>query len=170
MGADIHAYIEIRDRFPDEQWKSFSLGELTLQRDYQAFAALAGVRKTQGFSELIPPRGFPSDAAEVTFLDFHVPILEDHQAEQISPWHDTPCILRSNIPSNIPIVKRDGRDYADGDEYHSHSYLSLAEINECLAHAKLSLENIGTTFQATIAMMTTLEKEYDSRLVFWFDS
>lgn len=63
MGCDIHAHVEVKINGKWEHYNAPYIG-----RDYELFGNLAGVRRLT--TPVVPPRGFPDDASEVTALDF----------------------------------------------------------------------------------------------------
>lgn len=58
MGCDIHAMKESRENF---WWKNE--GEPDIDRDYELFAVLAGVRDRYGIEPVAEPKGVPEDAS-----------------------------------------------------------------------------------------------------------
>jgi len=175
MGCDIHTYIEYRHRkgsaWADGRWFSWGTKEIYLGRDYRLFAALSGQRKDIGFEELIPERGIPRDAGSVVFNEHHSLIVEDEHHVP-GALGKTDYVLRSNVRLDGIVVKRGGAEYVEAVSFsacHGHSYLTLEEIHQCLAHAGLELEKTMFFFQVTVATMEKLAETYETRLVFWYD-
>ena len=174
MGADIHAFIEYRHRKEGSDlggWDAFHQGELSLGRHYLLFAALGGIRKPyDSFTELIPPRGLPDDAASDTFIALHYPIVEEANAPSYDIFNDWPHILRSQVKPEFTVIRKGDYEYVREEGYHDHSYLSMDEIHACLEHAELPLEKTDIWFQAAVAAMAKLDEHFETRLVFWFDN
>lgn len=64
MGCDIHCFAEAKI---DGKW--IGLGETThVERNYQLFSKMAGVRQCEGVTPIAGPRGLPKDASELTKL------------------------------------------------------------------------------------------------------
>lgn len=59
MGCDIHAVIERRKTYGEDYHRWQNAGEPDIGRDYEVFAALAGVRNSDGIEPISPPRGLP---------------------------------------------------------------------------------------------------------------
>lgn len=64
MGCDIHAHIEYRWRDDDTAWWYFA--EVKIDRNYEIFAHMAGVRNQEDIEVLVPARGMPNTAAIAT--------------------------------------------------------------------------------------------------------
>jgi len=173
MGCDIEACIEYRHRkgsaWADGRWYSWGTGVMHLMRDYRLFAALSGERKSIGFEELIPARGIPDDLGSVAFNQHHTLILEGAGDEPRCLYNH---VRRLQLRPHEVVVKRGAAEYLRGQESsacHGFSYLTLEEIQRCLAHAGLELEKTELDFQATVAAMGKLAEVYETRLVFWYD-
>jgi hypothetical protein len=105
MGCDIHAVIE---RKSTHRW--LCSGDPDIGRNYEMFAALAGVRNRDGITPVAEPRGFPS------FKDWVDGHSNGERWMRFATWEDQPC---SSIVDKAETYGLDG---------HSHSWLTLAEI------------------------------------------
>lgn len=75
MGCDIHAMVEVRidpyklnEKWPDDNgvWGWWmGAGEVFIDRDYELFASLAGVRNTMAITPIAPARGIPEEPSEL---------------------------------------------------------------------------------------------------------
>lgn len=88
MGCDIHINVEYRH--PVRGYQPVVVGGYFLDRRYDLFAALAGVRMEPEDSCLIPARGFPSDACLPIFASAHQMVVAD------IPWSRTADRRRSS--------------------------------------------------------------------------
>lgn len=61
MGCDIHMYIEYRKKGREGQFASLG-GRINPGRNYELFAAMAGVRTYERREVMFEPRGLPPDA------------------------------------------------------------------------------------------------------------
>ena len=57
-----------------------------------------------------------------------------------------------------------------GAGFHSHSYLSYAEILAALAHAGIDVVSMLVEWRALLGAMEVLAASFETRLVFCFDS
>lgn len=69
MGADIHGWVEVRYEYLDEFdglniWYAIIKAGQLLDRDYDAFGMLFGVRNRAGFVPVANHRGLPADASD----------------------------------------------------------------------------------------------------------
>jgi hypothetical protein len=172
MGCDIHAVIEFE---VSNRILEFTDGPIFIQRDYDLFSALAGVRSVDGFRPLHPPRGLPGNYGEAVgrlFFDLIVP-----DGEENHPWYPgVNCVNRSFaercLAQGHSFYDRSGRCISNPD-WHNPSWLTVTEISTALAHAGLSIVEREASFRAVIAAMTELARKHGPdgvRLVFWFDN
>lgn len=63
MACDIHAYIEVKIA---GRWVCHS--QPKMPRSYDLFSKIAGIRG--GHDPIVPPRGFPADASEITRIEY----------------------------------------------------------------------------------------------------
>lgn len=64
MGCDIHLHIEVR---VDGSWEHYA--HPNIERYYQMFSRMAGVRQCDGIPALSPPRGMPDNPSFMTKFD-----------------------------------------------------------------------------------------------------
>lgn len=102
MGCDIHAFVEIKH---EGTWHL--LGEVCIDRSYELFERMAGVRGDVDLA-LVPPKGFPGDMAVVTRIerarwgrDAHTPSwFNAEEMQKIDEW------VRSNRPGDRGLFVR----------------------------------------------------------------
>lgn len=161
MGCDIHAYPEARAS--DRGWRS--LGTVEINRNYLLFGHLAGVRAQ--VDPVAQPRGLPSDAgwfakydAALLVLDGGVPSYERSVSrKQAEAW------VASGKSKWV-----DGTGYISDPDWHTHSWLTLAECREALRRAA-EVGGDSLSMRGVVAMMETWEAaDCETRLVFWFDN
>ena len=78
MGCDIHLFAEVS--WPDGGFLALASGKFFIPRDYNLFAALAGVRAEPGFLPLILPRRIPRDASTEASTNYYFPVIHNEQA------------------------------------------------------------------------------------------
>lgn len=90
MGCNIHAHLEVKI---EGTWHHYSVPDI--DRDYQLFGRLAGVRDASQ-TLIVEPRGIPDDATFLTRYDCdsvwgsdgHTPSwLTSIEAEKVAEWH-----------------------------------------------------------------------------------
>lgn len=90
MGCDIHAHVEVK---VGGAWHHYTV--LSIKRNYQLFAKMAGVRNYDEVEPITEPRGLPPDLSVLTKIDWdrgeknwHTPSwLNGSEIEQIIDWH-----------------------------------------------------------------------------------
>lgn len=104
MGCDIHALIE---RKVGNSW--LDSGDPDIGRNYEMFAALAGVRNRDGIVPIAEPRGLPGFKEWATYGggERHI---------RWEDWSAKPCRAMENMAEEM------------GEDGHSASWLTLAEI------------------------------------------
>ncbi|MFG0264784.1 MAG: hypothetical protein ACF8AM_06455 [Rhodopirellula sp. JB055] len=174
MGCDIHVNVEYRH--PVLGYQPVISGGYVVERRYELFAALAGVRTENGESSLIPARGFPRDACFLLFEQAHQ-LVVDHPsspfAKYVADW-----ILESDIPPGSVVVDSDqvlvGKTrWIQHPDYHGASFLSHSEIMDCLTHFGYDLSSGPPEFLVLIDLLASIDNRFGnqcSRLVFWFDN
>jgi hypothetical protein len=189
LGSDIHLFIEYRDKSAEQRrWWSFG-GRISVGRDYRIFERLAGVRGELA-NAIVPPRGFPADAAEEAKDENFLWI--DYSGKEENPWSPT-CTpedaaqwvnsgkskyfgttnkvamavdLKGEKEPELVNVQRPER--VSQPDCHTHSWLSLEEFESAL-HA--TGQPVPKTYAACVAAMRSLEKDgCEVRAVFWFDN
>ena len=75
MGCDIHAHIEVKFK-DNEEWQH--LANPRVERNYNLFALMAGVRN---YDEIVPisdPKGLPKDITDITKISYNYWDLDAH--------------------------------------------------------------------------------------------
>jgi hypothetical protein len=81
-------------------------------------------------------------------------------------WVNQKLAFYSIDPPGSPL-------YVSNADYHTSSWLTLAELSAAIAHSGLLMEDLCVEFKAMLAAMTSLSRSSDPhsvRLVFWFDN
>lgn len=78
MGCDIHVWTEAKIR-----GKWVALGHPRVNRNYELFALLAGVRNYENIAPISEPRGLPEDASEAARFDYEYDGPDAHSASWI---------------------------------------------------------------------------------------
>lgn len=169
MGADIHMYLEYADfdnaATGKPYWRAFAVN--TGSRDYDMFALLANVR---GDGALFEPRGLPEGALswEVESAAF-LRIDDDPERKD---WDGYATREQATIWCE-PIFERNGREYCAAPDWHSHSWLNLAEYLFVLGsyNALHSDHHYPAEYDAIAGAMEALDKRgCKTRLIIWFDN
>jgi len=173
MGCDMHGVIE----FETHEGRVLPFARVWLGRDYRLYAALAGVRATPEERPLFPPRGLPAKRSYVIRdLYFHS-VVDDARANDPS-LRGEDFVTRSQADAMVnrgafytPNAFGVPDSFVSKGDWHTPSWLTLAEIHKALEHAQLRLDECNGEFRAALAAMSELAKGCapDSvRLVFWF--
>lgn len=72
MGCDIEGWIEVRKYDWSQEWLGCMDIESVVNRNYQMFGALFGVRNYDRFNPTAPNRGFPSDVSDEVKVAYEV--------------------------------------------------------------------------------------------------
>ena len=182
MGADIHVYVEYRNKKEAKRlesigekpyWHSFG-GELNPGRNYTMFAVLAGVRGN--FEDSFDAKGkIPFDLMGMAAKhDLYAFITEEDSdngehvsRENAKKYAET---FRCAIVNDTWVEK---------PYYHSHSWMDVKELKKAFKiYLKYAKEEWGEKaevpleWQAILSAMETLEdgKKNEVRIVFHFDS
>lgn len=83
MGCDIHFYREVKI---DGKWRHY--GECNIDRDYNLFAKMAGVRNYQELKPISQPKGLPEDVSFMTKF---------HYERQKEDWHSASWLDKYEI-------------------------------------------------------------------------
>lgn len=185
MGCDIHAFLEYR-RASDERlyWRAFS-GELNLDRNYEVFGSLAGVRRERPH---VTPRGVPepmsmdADGEYWTWIDYENPELVAEAERCVRAGYSKTRGLVEKTVTNVTTFGFGGpaqtetrvrdeahvgkpRFYSDADA-HTPSWLTIDEFEAALEGCEYV-----QTYRAVVAAARVLEQAGNiCRVVFWFDN
>lgn len=182
MGADIHSYVEYSQREYDSKpfWKNFTTNNG--ERNYVMFGVLAGVRVPE--AQLFEPKGMPDgDLGYDTAGGYWLHVAPENHPE----WADGDnWVTRKNaeryVERGYSVAQYDDKGVlkrVSGPDWHSHSWLTAAELEAALEHYKKKVcefypqENptAPPEWIATLAAMRSFEASgCKTRLVFWFDN
>lgn len=173
MGCDIHVTIEYDH--PELGFQPFVVGGVFIPRDYRLFGALAGVRLREGESSMIEPRGIPEDACDLIRNQFCQIVTPDKRLEYFDMGYNV--IRESQIGDRQaearPCELLGTANWLQDADFHSISYLSLAEINQCLAFRDIQHDQLSAEFLCLTDSLQSLNLRFSdsvSRLVFGFDN
>ena len=180
MGADIHLFAEVEEH--RGTFQAVSDGQFLMPRNYDLFAALAGVRADEGFTPKFPPRGIPANVSQHVSDRYFMPVISDEQAatwgigeyatteyarelveRQLSSW-----LL---LGTTTPLCPSTG-GYISNPDWHSPSWLTTPEVAEALAHARYPIAQLALEFRLLLEYLQKYAAETDrtARIVFWFDN
>lgn len=158
MGCDIHCYVEFKGK-GDERWRPFG-GRINPGRYYRLFGRLAGVR---GGTALVPPRGYPDDAAYNADGDHWLFIHDAGGDNCVTPSRAIEYV--GSYGSRYKLDSDGKAAWVSDPDWHSHTWLTPDEFAAAL------LPDAQPTYRALLAAMRSLEGEgYAVRIVIWFDN
>lgn len=198
MGTDIHALLEWDAKgdgmpFEEEHWTySLAYGEMLLSRDYVAFAAMCGVRASEGcLTPLFAPRGLPSNPGEAVIFRYYrivednfnwtesvLPMLPAVSKETARTWvkqglaHYGPGMTQWERGNGRRLKEVERRRVSNPD-WHDASWLRPSEFRAAFAHFDYDLAHLAFDWQIMLHTMNEVERLLGServRFVFWFDS
>jgi hypothetical protein len=167
MGTDIHLFVEHRVR-PGGEFFSLSDGEFNLPRDYEVFAALAGVRTDELPS--ITPRGFPEDASSDAYQGYYHRVSDEGQYFDGWWFIERPADAQSYVDRGLSHKRSWGNVelVSDPDAHHA-TWLSRSELLTALSRDGIDAEKLSPEYRVVVAALDLLA-DRDGRVVFWFDS
>lgn len=146
MGTDIHLHIEIK---VNGKWEHYNKPKI--DRNYELFAKLAGVRIVKGIEPISLPKGLPEDLSAITKMhaDWQSEFQHSHS------WLDV---------NEIREVEEWWKKYYL-KHWHTHSTEGVSYIES----------QWGYLFGDAISGFGAFPESYpaeieDVRMVFWFDS
>lgn len=162
MGCDIHLYIEHKNTGDASSWWNFG-SQFRLDRDYGLFARMAGVRN---YGDEIKPiaelRGLPSDISWGAKDGNRLFVVD---SESHGEGEATRTAAERWIQSGSSVA--DGTSFVTHPDWHSHSWLSKEEFEECLN----TFERVSNDYKAVLAVLNSFESNGEmARVVFWFDN
>ena len=166
MGCDIHAYIEYK-HWGDKWWP---FANLDIDRDYQLFGLMAGVRRSD-IDPVAQPRGVPSDASWKVNDENELFVSDDPSGGREKPYvskADAARWLNQGISQ-----QGHSESYITDPDWHTHSWLTIPELRQVIKRYEDGCEqDAPNEVRATLASMLMLcgEDEENARLVFWFDN
>lgn len=165
MGCDIHLFVEYRQKENGARWQSFGK-EFHLDRDYSMFGRMARVRRETevGFA----PRGLPVDVA---YAVEHVNLCYIHDGEKEEDNYVTSAKaaewVQSGCSKYVDRYNNGKNTYVTHPDWHSHSWLTLEEFEQCIECSKYKVSD----YRAVATAMRSLESDgYQTRVVFFFDN
>lgn len=166
MGCDIHAFVEYC--WPNQErvyWRSLSR-ELRLDRDYDMFAHMAGVRNYTNVTPISEPRGrFDGYSYEASNL-FWLYVSDSKEDSSYVPTSKA----ASWVEQGISEYKTKERLYVSDPEIHSISWLTFDEFEKCIKERSKGLK-LSDDYGATLEAMRYFEETgHKTRIVFGFDN
>ncbi len=180
MGCKIHLFAEFGRG--GAAFQALSDGAFPIPRDYELFAALAGVRGGPGFVPFQVPRGIPHDVSPAVAERYFVPVMDGDRA---SMW----CAGEHVTPDEAETLVRSGRThwresettepwtqathgYIANPDWHSATWLAAHEIKLALIHAGYQFQTAPEEFQLLVAYveLAATMKGSSTRVVLWFDN
>lgn len=173
MGADIHAYVEYRNKNTEDNNKQIywsSLGRIMLSRYYHFFGLLGNERR--GRQVLFKSKGLPNDIGQVAQDDWWISIDEDNVAEYLENPITKEDALKWNEKYGVKIEYIGYKPYrVENPDWHQASLITTEELKKVLTLIKVETKEVYIDGEAVLAMMESLEKNGKiARLVFWFDN
>lgn len=190
MGADIHMYVEYRNKKQAKEreakgekqyWTAYG-DRVNPGRNYTMFAILAGVRGQ--YLESFEPKGKLSKdemswtTANDAYMHIYPKTHEDKEwegfvtLEKATGW--------SKYGNNIVYDKNGTPTHVAHPDWHSHTWMSVKELEKAYKiYAKKASKEWGekitkphVEWMALLASMKALEGggENEVRVVFWFDN
>lgn len=181
MSCDIHAFVEHRKKNPENQeydggWLTVFGSELSLSRNYDMFALLAGVRNLRRLKPIVEPRGIPKDLSWLPDMKAYLTISEKFSGEpgytslrKAEEWHRQ---------TGQKIEMRNGKPWrVEYPDWHSHSWLTRKELKDVFAayqkliNGSFQSEAFTADYRALLAAIDVYENlGFETRFVFWFDN
>lgn len=166
MGCDIHCYVEKR-RARDKRWDGF-WPQLCLDRNYELFSRLAGVRGDD--VPLVHPRGIPDDLGYYASNDWWLMVNDQWPEGEGSVSRATAESYRK-YGKRLQEVGEGGNNYrvprVEHPDWHTPGWVTPDELATVLAGCKYPCDE----YHAITAAMWELQKrDWVVRLVFWFDN
>ncbi len=176
MGADIHMYIQYKEKNEDRKiWYSFG-GRINPGRNYAMFGILAGVRDRNVPNGFRPKGVLPREEQSWNVeSDLYLYITEDgdgeHQTtiEDAQRWFGGKEIIMDDKGDPFKVLHPD---------WHSHSWMTPDEFDRALKiYKKYAKDNgydkgVPLEYKVILKTMRALENKGKNEvlLVFWFDN
>lgn len=124
------------------------------------FGFMAGVRID--YDNCFEPKGLPDDISDmVAFENVHYICDDIHSEDYVT----SETAKRWIDDCNSEYYKD---HWVTSPDYHSHSWLTLKEFEECI---NLCEYNYKLEYEAVLAAMKQIESnDCETRIVFWFDN
>jgi len=177
MGADIHAYLEYKEK-NSSYWSSMTRNYGS--RDYLWFAIVAGVRDYEN-NQKFEPKGIPegplSSDTHSSYW-YYITDKEDEDREGFVSFEKANTWIDKKY--SIGKYADDGKlTHVPDPDSHSHSWLTKDELllaidtysEKAKGNVFLKGNTIPVEWAAIAAAMVAFEAlNYDCRLIFWFDN
>lgn len=155
---------------PEEVQEPPRVGYWYFGRNYEAFAQLAGVRATRDDASVFPIKGFPKDAADLTFWEFHMRIVRE-----TSESDNYYCATLADAEKwRAPVFEHNGQQVIAHPDWHSPNWLTgkeLASYSRLLEHPDDWVDRIQHLTDALKQVAEEWRVELEEvRTVFWFDN
>lgn len=173
MGTDISLHVEYRRNNETYAWSD---GAIDLERDYEMFGALAGVRAKS--RPLFPPRGLPSNLSPEVFERYYAFIIEPAEA---SLWSGFSWVSKSEAESLLQGGDCHGPPagykkynmtsplgYVSIPGLHTPSWLACDELLQVLGHTHIEPRSDWVVVLDLLASIERRLPGAQSRIVFWF--
>jgi hypothetical protein len=177
MGCDIHAFIEKRRREKGqsvngkEYWSPHG-GQMRLDRNYEMFGQLAGVRSD--FEPATPVKGLPDNMAYEAKTDAFL-YIDDESADE-DGYTSLAKAKEWESRGETIINDSEGKPFrVSHPDWHTHSWLTAKELKKAIRAYDLQgtppPPEWAADYRVVLATMQAFEKlGYATRLVFWFDN
>ena len=180
MGCDIHPYVEY---VVETSQDAYCFAELSMDRDYWLFHALAGVRGSPLTGDKIGvPKGVPDNLSPTVRDEYYMVVDNERAGKDIEGYITIEEAKKYEQAYGAKLLVRPKIEYSgwvppvllSNPDYHSASYLNVEELKKVRGNF-LSIEDkrVETNYEldSIIAMMEALERPgVKSRFVFWFDN
>jgi hypothetical protein len=164
MGCDIHIYVEYKEA-TSKVWYPFG-GQFNPGRSYELFDKLGGVR---GYSTPeTAGRGLPEGTSWVVNYDNEISIdyklmPNSGSANNCVDYVTAARWVESCGSKHIDITLEGKPRAVTNPDWHSHSWCTSKEFAKVVKYG-------GPEYKALLAAVRSLERNFETRLIFWFDN
>lgn len=132
MGCDIHGYVDYDLPYPSGIYTRH-LASVSISRDYWLFTLLAGVRgeSIQGQEPISEAKGLPERMSWRVEHEAYMIVLDQEETEE---YH---CCTRKDAEKWGSHYTDASKKYIHHPDWHSHSWLSLEEVEEVVRRYSL---------------------------------
>ncbi len=136
MGTDIAGWVEIKNWGNEDRWSGILQVRTLLDRNYDAFGSLFGVRNKDGFKPTAPDRGLPADISDEAKRDFETAYEKDPRAifgMTWITWSEIKAINWEEEPENqkyilITYHRNQNGEITHGTGEHCQSLAHVARL------------------------------------------
>ena len=169
MGCDIHAMIERRQTTNYGYTRWVNAGDPDINRNYEVFAVLAGVRNEAGIPAIALPRGVPNDCCEA-YVSWHEDWgVDAHSASWVTLAEMKAYDHEQTVYSERLVTSRD----EDGKITSTCSATNgphLGPVGETNVFGPWGAEAWLALIERVEAVNGAEDTDEDVRLVFFFDN